>query len=210
MKCSLFISVLAGISFSNPVWSQEYRPITEVDVSVMASAVQECFRGSNTESQARDCINYLSDVIESDVIHVVDSVDLERQFGDPTERDNDTRFDRSRVAFVSYPQIFQVLDRVLNVEYQLTLPDPDWAGSKEEEARTRNAQRAWVKFRDAECISRNGSPENAYRYYETEMVICRSDLTKTRIMELILKRQGAYGFIGAYGPELFSYDNPPG
>ena len=209
MKCNLFVSVMAGMLFSNPVWSQEYRPITEVDVNVMASAVQECFRESTTENQVRDCLDYLSDVIESDVIHVVDSIDLERLFGDPAERGNDTRFDRSRVAFVSYPQIFQVLDRVLNVEYQLTLPDPDWADSKEEEARTRNAQRAWVQFRDAECISRHGSPENAYRYYETEMDICRSDLTKTRIMELILKRHGAYGFIGAYDPENFSYGYIP-
>ena len=93
-----------------------------------------------------------------------------------------TQSDMNACAF----QAFQKQDRELNALYGQLVKQEDPASLKQLQA----AQRAWLQFRDLECIYE--TPDAGGSLAPTETATCQAELTKERILDLkrSLRQQG--------------------
>jgi uncharacterized protein YecT (DUF1311 family) len=72
-------------------------------------------------------------------------------------------------------------DKALNVAYQALMAKQDDAASKR---RLKDAQRAWIAFRDHECAFEVGPQETGGTIWPTEISGCLEEITATRIRAL--------------------------
>ena len=87
---------------------------------------------------------------------------------------NLTQMDMNACAF----QAFQKQDRELNALYGQLVKQEDPASLKQLQA----AQRAWLQFRDIECLYE--TPDAGGSLAPTETAACKAELTKERILDL--------------------------
>ncbi|PCJ76784.1 MAG: hypothetical protein COA53_00770 [Rhodobacteraceae bacterium] len=201
-KFAILIGTLAALS-AGPIAAQsQLEPLSNQEVLQITESVQKCFSDASTEAGAEACLDIPRETL-----------DIWLPCGD---RANTTY----EMSFCS-GQIKRVLDRVLNTEYQISIkyekywdsesPTEVWdpviqarvVVSKEEILRS--AQRAWLAYRDADCLARIG-PNTGYRMYSTNFTGCIASFTKERIMNIVLIRMGGYSS-GEYSPENFYYDD---
>ena len=77
-------------------------------------------------------------------------------------------------------------DAELNMIYKELVHKLDSAG----QGYVRDAQRAWVTFRDKECIARAGGPQDqGGSIWPMVVAMCRTELTKDRIVQLERQRK---------------------
>ena len=79
----------------------------------------------------------------------------------------------------------QSADRALNKIYQALAAQQDDPASKQ---RLRQAQRAWIAYRDRECAFEVGPQETGGTIWPTENSGCLEQITATRIRELTQAR----------------------
>ncbi|MGA8614315.1 MAG: lysozyme inhibitor LprI family protein [Xanthobacteraceae bacterium] len=75
----------------------------------------------------------------------------------------------------------QSADKALNGAYQALMAKQDDAASKR---RLKDAQRAWIAFRDRECAFEIGPRETGGTIWPTEVSGCLEEITATRIRAL--------------------------
>ena len=94
--------------------------------------------------------------------------------GDDCERPNLTQVDINACAY----QAFMKADRQLNTVYAQLVKQEDPESLKQLQA----AQRAWLQFRDLECIYETPDAGGSLAPFETAS--CKAELTKERVLDL--------------------------
>ncbi|MDQ7968076.1 MAG: lysozyme inhibitor LprI family protein [Oxalicibacterium faecigallinarum] len=80
-------------------------------------------------------------------------------------------------------------DKALNQQYRVTMNSKDVNGKQ----RLRNAQRAWVQFRDKDCLASIGPRDASGSIWPLLQYTCLADHTEQRIESLKLQACGLEG-----------------
>jgi uncharacterized protein YecT (DUF1311 family) len=80
---------------------------------------------------------------------------------------------------------YQSADKALNKLYLALMADQDDAASKQ---RLKDAERAWIAYRDRECDFEVGPQETGGSIWPTEINGCLEEITANRIRELTQAR----------------------
>lgn len=182
----LMVSLSFVIGASGAV--RAYERMSDAAIVQLSEDVRQCFRETEMQDDIGNCL-----AIPSDAVSAAGG------------------FDRSMSEMATaHHDIFRVMDLLLNVEYQSTIRTLRGADGESEntvwdtitetwvpltrEEMLREAQRAWIGFRDAECRVRDWTMINASGSSRSMISSgCIAGFTVERVRELIFIRVGGYG-----------------
>lgn len=165
-----------------------YERMSDAAIVRLSEDVRQCFRETEMQADIGYCLSIPENAVSSA-----------------------GGFDRSMSEMATaHHDIFRVMDMLLNIEYQSTIQTLQRADGESEntvwdpiseswvlltrEEMLREAQRAWISFRDAECRVRGWSMINASGSSRSMISSgCIAGFTVERVRQLILIRVGAFG-----------------
>ena len=201
-KIALIIGALVVFA-TGPIMAQDQlEPLSSQEFKQITQSVQRCFSEAGTEAVAQSCLDIPSKMLE-----------LRLDCGEVTSQFHMT---------ICAGENAKALDDILNAEYQISIGYMKYLDQSEYttevwdpiteanivfsyEETLRSAQRAWLAYRESDCLARIG-PNTGYSAYSMEFSECLQGFLAERIMNIILIRMGGYS-MGEYDPDNFMYDD---